>query len=350
MDARQFLIKIGGPKVSQHLVPLWLLANTFNGVQQAINYIALAEYGFDIKKRVTQQIKKDCELHRFLERPGSYEMIIQIPEPPQTSINNDIGMVACSKYLDLISNLSINSSNGVNLQKIIPNELHLRRILKSIEIISPKYGDDWYLYFEGLKSGRSGSLDYKVRNKIGIILSEQRLETRIVTGELIRLYLDQHRIAINYEPTQKVLECNYASELEDYIINNIRNMVQIKGNVELDTEGHPVKIINAFEINELDLSPFQLSSAGSLTLKTPIEIYPTFEGQEIIFEIPELNIIGADATREEAISQLQEDLIWLWHEYGNAPDKCLSGDAKDLKSYLKTLIKEEDPSNEENLP
>jgi|GEM_PF-2003748 predicted RNase H-like HicB family nuclease len=111
-------------------------------------------------------------------------------------------------------------------------------------------------------------------------------------------------------------------------------------------EPDPDKGINVSEINEPDLRPVQLSTLVkekiSLILKLPLEIEPEYdeEAQEITFCLPELNIIAAGPTREEAIQQLQDDVIWLWQEYGEAPSEGLSLDALDLKSYLQDMVEE----------
>ena len=98
--------------------------------------------------------------------------------------------------------------------------------------------------------------------------------------------------------------------------------------------------------NEPDFQPVLLSKVandrGTIDLKSPLEVKPEYdeESQEITFTIPELNIIASGSTREEAIQQLQDDIIWLWQEYGEALEENLSLDALDLKSFLRNIVKE----------
>ncbi len=75
-------------------------------------------------------------------------------------------------------------------------------------------------------------------------------------------------------------------------------------------------------------------------MKAPLEIKPEYdeEAQEITFCFPELNVIATAPTREEAIQQLQDDIIWLWQEYGESPPESLSLDALDLKSFLQGIV------------
>jgi hypothetical protein len=165
-----------------------------------------------------------------------------------------------------------------------------------------------------------------------------------VTGELMRLHLDEHKISILYPPTQRILDCFYDVEIEDFIIGTLKDMIQVTGRVQLDASGHPDKIINATSINELDLSTVKLSkiSASDVTLelRQPFIIEPRFSEQEVILEWPAFHIIASGVTREDAIYTFEEDFVWLWKEYGMANDNELTPDALQLKKDLLALIKE----------
>ncbi|MCD5407025.1 MAG: hypothetical protein LRZ99_04975 [Desulfotomaculum sp.] len=99
------------------------------------------------------------------------------------------------------------------------------------------------------------------------------------------------------------------------------------------------------EINESNIGFLKLTkikgSNITLILNNSLEVEPYFDeqSQEVVFEIPEYNIIAVGVTREEAIQELQNDLVWLWEEYVETQEKNFSKDAKDLRNSLKRLIK-----------
>ncbi len=347
MNERQFVVKIEGPEINDNQIPLLLLADILKGIQQTVYYIALSEKHYDIKKkvRVPNDIQKACELRRVLEKPGSYAVVVQVAEPPQMAVfEPDIGLNSCKKFLDIINTLSNQAS--ASLTELVPDSLHRRRILRSIESFCPKFGDEWQLSLSGFGMPPTGCLNAKVRQDIGKLLVEKQIEHRVITGELVRLHLDENRLAIEYKPTQRVLDCYYDPELEDFVIQNLRDLIQVYGKVQLDSNGQPDKIVEVFEIAELDLRPLRLTLVTSddtvLVLNSPLEIEAIFdeELQEVVFELPEFNIIAADVKREEAIQQLQSDLVWLWKEYVDVPEQTLSEDAKNLRERLRALVKE----------
>ena len=91
-------------------------------------------------------------------------------------------------------------------------------------------------------------------------MSPPDIEMMTVTGKLMRLHLDEHKIAIYYQPTGRILDCYYDIEIEDFIIGNLKDLIQVTGHVQLDASGHPEKIIDANSISELDLSQLNILS------------------------------------------------------------------------------------------
>lgn len=158
------------------------------------------------------------------------------------------------------------------------------------------------------------------------------------------MHLDENRLGIFYEPNKRVLDCYYEPELEDLIIENLRGVVHVTGSVQLDSEGNPDKIVGVTEIAPLDLRPIRLktveSPEGTLIFRKSKDVVPAFESQQVMIEIPELNIVASGATRDEAVRELYSDLIWLWKEYGLAKDEDLSSDARELKQLLLEMVEE----------
>lgn len=347
MDKRSLTLKIEGPSINNGKIPFSLLANILKGVQETIHFIALSELRRDVKKRarIPLDIQRSCELLRVLENPGSYEILATIPEPEQTTVFEipDIGLVAKDKFLDIVEAVS-SGSDTRRLSEIIPDGNHRKRILRSIESYSPRPGYEWVLSVGGIPGRTFSYINNKTRQNISKLLVGPVIEKRTVTGELLRLHLDENSLGIFYPPTKRVLDCYYDPDLEDVIIQNLKGLIQVTGTVQLDSNGHPDKIVDVFEIEELDLSPARFTKISAdkvvLSLKEPIEITPNFEDQAVIFEYPKLNIIATGTTRDEAVMELQSDIYWLWKEYTEENDDNLTNDAIELKRFLKDIVAE----------
>lgn len=255
----------------------------------------------------------------------------------------DLGLRTLNKYKEILKRLNNESS----IDDLIRDGQHRRRVLRSIASYCPSAGDEWSLTIQDTEKEISGKLTLHTRKFIDKILSLPDVQHRTVSGELIRVHLDEHKLAIYYQPTQRVLDCFYSEELEEFVIANLRGLIQVTGQVQLDSEGNPEKIVNVFKVTELDLRPFVLKRCETddlvLRLKKPLVVKPAFDGEFIVMEIPELNIIAVGDTREEAIEELQKDLAWLWMEYIHESDDIeLSEDAIELKHRLKTLMEEKE--------
>jgi len=345
---RSFSLKIEGTSIDKGTVSFKLLAGILSGVQDTFYYIGMAEAGRAIRARARAplEIQRACELRRIIEQPGSYEVLAEVAPPPQTVLftSCDLGKRVLEKYLRLVDVIARPGAKE-RLVDLFPDSVFRRRILRSVETYCPKEGDEWQLIVTGNKAlPISGTLSSQVRQQIKDVLYEPEMETMTVTGELVRLHLDEHRLAIHYAPTRRVLDCFYDPELEDFVIQNLKGMLQVTGKVQLDANGYPEKIVDVIDITELDLSPVRLSVIKApnttLVLHKPLEIALHFDGQEIVAELPEFNIIATGATRDAVIRDLENDFAWLWREYGQADDAELSGDARALKQAIRKLVKE----------
>lgn len=345
--ARQFVIKIDGPEIKNHTVPFKILSNILDGIQNTFYYIAMEITRREVKSRgrVPADIQQACELRRVMEKPGSYEVVAEIPDPLQAEVFHglDLAQTTLDKYLGMTGWIS-GLEDAEDVVQLFPQAQHRTRILKSVERYLPREGDNWSLIFEDAGSiKRYGSLNSQVRQKIFDVVRVPQYETMTVTGKLMRIHLDHFKIFILYPPTGKMLECHYNQEAEDFIIENRDGYIQVTGMIEADEDGNPQRIINVNNIQELDLNPVKLSTIRGkgliLEIKRPLMIEPRFEDQEVVLYYDEFNIIAAGQDREEAIKVFEDDFIWLWCEYALADDKSLSPDAIELKKRLHDLVR-----------
>ena len=344
-EDRGFVIKFDGPAIKNNSISFKTLANVLNGIQTTFHYI-----GMEITKReqtrgrVPGDIQQACELKRIMERPGSYEVVAELSAQNQPELFHgmDLGKETLNKYLRMTEWLS-EDKDDYDILQLFPEDKHRNRILKTVQGFAPREGDDWVLAFQ--HPGRSrqyGLLEPQSIKKIDKVLYAPQFETKTVIGQLAELNFEQHKLAIRYKPTGKLLECSYNPEDEDTIFSNRDGYLIISGVIELDASGNPNKITSVAGIRYLDLSPVRLSriaaEAGTIEFNDAIVIEPVFENGEIVLYYGDLNIIAAGEDREEAIRDFEDDFVWLWREYVMVDDEILSEDAINLKRYLQELV------------
>lgn len=353
MENRQLLIRICGNSEDSKSIPLMLLSNVLKGVQQTFYYFGLSEARYEVKSkigRIPSEIQRSCELRKKLVQDGSYEMIVEVAKPGGQLTVHDIGLGARDHFLNFIHLIS-NEFEMEALRDIVADSILRRTILRSVESYCPKLGDNWGVEFGPSLGQITATLSPSVSENILKILIEPEVGYRVITGELIRVHLDENKLSLYYKPTSKRLDCIYDPELESFIIDNLRGLIQIRGKVQLNENGEPDQIMESYAVTEINTEPLKLlqASARGITIyfSKPLEFEFSFDEleQEACLKNEELNIYAIGVTREEAIKELEEDIVWLWEEYVKAPDSELTGDAREFKSKLSQLFKEVNTSN-----
>lgn len=354
MGNRQLFIRICDNSEDSDSIPLMLLSNVLKGIQQTFYYIGLSEARYEVKSKIGRipiEIRRSCELRKKLVQNGSFEMIAEVVEPDgQLRIHGDIGIQARDSFLRIIRLLS--EGTGVeSLKDIIADGILRRTILRSVQSYCPKMGDHWSVGFGPSLEQVTASLNPDVSDNIQNILIEPEMEHRYIAGELIRVHLDENKLSLYYKPTSKVLDCFYDPELENFIIGNLRGLIQVRGKIQLNDRDEPDRIVESYAVTEIDLEPLNLfqASSGGTTIKfsKPLEFEFTFDEteQEACLWNENLNIYAVGLTREEAIIEIEEDIIWLWKEYVNAPNSQLTEDACEFKLKLEQIFKEVSTAN-----
>ena len=347
MENRQFHIKIDGPAAQAGRIPFSLLGQIVHGVQQTVYYLALAgiQYDYRHRIRVPRGIQKACKLYRIVEERGSYAMKAEVAPPTSWGDIADLGGMAKNNYLELLQILGENQQWD-RLQNLLPDSAYRRKVLRSVAEYCPGRGANWELKI-GATIGSFYSLPPGLHSSIRRYLVQPMTEYRALTGELVQLHLDENKLGIYYQPSQRVVHCTYNPELEDFVVANLRQLVQVFGQVQMDERGKPSKIVDVVEIDAIDLSPLEFSTVSaegrSLVLSHEMEFLVDFdqESQEFLLEFSELNIFLGAETRDQLWEEFCSDFLWLWDEYGKSSDQNLTGDALMLKKRIKEMVQEE---------
>lgn len=351
MNERSFLIKVGGAAVEQGQIPFMLLSQILRGVQETIYILASAavEYDFRQRARIPKELQQACELRRVFERQGSYELVAAVAAPQAAGGIADIGLLCKERFLDILDCLTTAAhpqEMQACLRDILPDSTYMRRVVRSISSYCPKQGEPWNIGIGRSFESPLFPLTDGLRTAIQQNLSVAMTEDRVLIGELVHIHTDENRMGIFYAPAQRVITGTYEEELEDFVINKLREKIQVVGQVQLDGRGIPDKIINITEINEVDLQSLELQEIDDgevrIVFKAPLVLQPELDedAREISISCPELNIIASGISREEAVNEFENDFIWLWKEYVLTEMDALSSDARKMVERLRTMAKQ----------
>ncbi len=343
---RRFEIRVEGSAADAGQISFTLLGKILKGIQNTVYHLALAELQYDYRQRirVPQEVKESCAVYRVVEEKGSYTLTAEIASPRQVGNIKDLGLAAKEKYFEVLDCLKEHALNQLN--QVIPDSSYRRKVLRTIASYCPKSGDNW-----NLGIGRSGqeltSLKPDIAKTIREVLVQPTLEQKTFIGELVQLHLDENKLGLFYAPAEKVIHCTYDPELEDFIVSNLRELILVHGQVQMDGRGIPERIVDVLEIEVADVSPVVISEIYAQDKVVPLKAELTIpvgfdqESQEYTLEYPELNIVLGAGSREELVDEFCLDFYWLWREYGQGDPKEMAESAQRLRVKMRELIKDE---------
>lgn len=346
MVSRQFEITVDGLAVESGQISFPLLGKILKGIQDTVYYLALADlqYDYRLRIRVPQDVKQACAIYRVVETKGSYRLIAEMAPSQQVGRVDDLGLAAKEKYIEVLSCLKQNALD--RLYQILPDSSYRRKVLRTIASYCPKSGEKWNIGI-GKPGQEIVALKPDLAKTIRGVLVKPAFEQMMIIGELVQLHLDENKLGLFYAPANKVIHCTYDPELEDFIVSNLRELIQVHGQVQMDGSGIPGKIVDVLEIEEVDLTPVVLSELHvegitlALTEELTISVGFDRESQEFTLEHPELNIIVGAENREELVAEYCSDFFWLWREYGQGDPLMMSADGQRLRDVMRALVKKE---------
>ena len=323
-----------------------VLARILMGMQRAVYVIAMDKNNLApaSPNYVPQSIQNGFPVRCLVPQQGSYALPLQVGNPddltiPEEASNVVQSIVACLKGL---------VSGDQEPYTQIRNGRHRMRLLDAFRTMLPKPGANWKL---GVSRPRSDEITL-TGDCVGNIsslkerLRQQQALTQTITGSLQAMDFKAHKITILYPENNRELDCFYDEELEPELWETRRDLVQVTGTVVVDAEGLPTKIQDVETIEPVDLTEFELREVPTpkaiLRLRTPIRLVPelTESKQYMVLRHAEYGIDVVAPTREELLSELHEQVEFLWREFALEDESCLSPSASALKSRLTAAFEE----------
>ena len=331
------------PEDDGHEVPVALLLQGLQGLQQLIHFSALSVEGRTVRQRVrvSADIQQRYTLHCRPPEKGSFKIAGRVGELHKLLLSTgDVRRVMGVVHDFSHAVLSADQSTLVNL---VPDSRIRVRMLDCLRTMTPPPGSGYAMEFRNCV-GAPVRLDEAFAESIDRVLAPQepRRRERTITGELRGIAFAEHCLTVFYAPKDRTLECLYDETLEPMLFENRRDLIQVTGQVEDAEDGHPRKIVEVTRIEELDLSPFVITEMSSgVPLAQPLRLAPFLsdDQQSIQLQDEALDIDVFAATRTELLAELRGQLDMLWTEYAQEEDESLSAPAQTLKRRLLALVK-----------
>lgn len=330
-----------GELLAEESVPASVLVQILQSAQQVFSLIGVHVEGRSIKTRarVSAQTSERFQLVCQLPKKGCYAV------PVTVGGTDDLTQLEfAERALDIFHKLMDRVSNRTaeGLSDLLPDERIRRRVLEHVKGMAPRLGAKWTVSLHDQQDQAFAFFNQETIPFVQATLvpEEQREASRVVTGELKNIDFIERKLTIIYPPTNKELECIYDEALEDLLYEKRRDLIQVTGQVLLDDQGEPKQIIDVTDINDLDLTPFEVAKfefrslrlIANPTLVLNLSLDET--KQLICVDDDDLGISAFAPTREKLLGELSEQLSMLWVEYAKANDTDLDLPAVRLKQAL----------------
>lgn len=348
-NQREFELKFYGRFADDHVLPVATLTRVLDSMQRAVHILAMQQEKISVrqKERINKHIEGKYPLLCSIPQPGSYTISVQIGDPTTgLFVLEDIETVS-SLFKDCCQILASGDKSGI--AEKIPDQSRRDIFIKAAQNMMPSQGSGINVVLSHFFSSFSVSLN-TLHERARVCLSNasetESQQIRTVIGRLSEIQFDERKITIVYPVTQKELVCIYSESVEDMLLERPRELIQVTGDIILDDNEQPKKIVNVESIVEIDLSPFYLKSihysGRTFTFTKPLELTPDLDETQQLYCL-EYNKLGIDVyayTRDQLDLELREQIAFLWDSYAMADDEELTAAAQQLKNDLLAAIKE----------
>jgi len=347
-NKRRFEIRFEGRFADGQMLPVAILSQALSAMQRAVHLLAMQHENVSVRQRerVSKSVEAKYPLLCSLPKPGSYIVPVEIGDPSVELFALE-DVEAVGGLFSLCCD-SIATGNASGLADAIPDHSRRDRFIEAIRAMSPAQGS-------GIKAGISqpgGALKVALdtlheHGKACLSAStDPERQVRTITGRLSEIQFDERKIKIVYPSNNRELECSYSEALEEMLLERPRELIQVTGEVIIDENDLPKKINNVESIEEVDFSPFYLTTvehgARKFVFDKPLVLTPELDESQQLYCLtkPELGIDVYAYTREQLHMELQEQIAFLWDTYALADDEELADTAIAIKQNLRAALQE----------
>lgn len=336
MKKQNIEIKIITKKKGKGRVSFNILSNLFSSIQNVFNELGDYFSGEEFRNRGPSKNKVTdlLELELTEVHHSNLTICAELPAYQETLTNEELLSDVVINNFDMIIDTVIHSEDiGKDVGKIIQDEKHKTKILKSVYDFWPRDSEYEYNITSGLNSTRF--LKSERRKSLDKYLEGIKIEgEEELIGPLTSLsIIEPLTFYVGKKPKRK---CEFTNEIEELSKKYIGKIVKIRGNPKYQTRGAEKIFENVHYIKPIETWDFENfhSDVDVIQLKNPIKANVDFIDKMIVIENEEFNILCISENWDDCLEQFNEFFIFLWENFAEEANDKLTKDGIILKEKL----------------
>ncbi|MDD2665562.1 MAG: hypothetical protein PHD13_02110 [Methanocellales archaeon] len=311
MPTQKKTIKIEIKTKDDKKVPVTLAVDVFQRIQNILYSVSdhLKGNPFRPKGDFPSDVKEECSLVFSNIALGSMSAELQLSKSQMGLLGLDTcGEKALEKTNEIIETISIEDEPEEDLLKIIDSPKRLNRIVRELDQIWPEETAKYNISFAYKQRKR----DFHPNRKpiIKFLLSHPIEEyEKEMQGRIIEFRVD-HKRQFEIDTPEDIIKGKYSPEIEDYVIQHIGGLVQVRGLMSVVNKQHifEIKDENAIEeINAIPIPNFLLDNK-LVEFKQPLSIKIEFESEQYILSNDELKLLVIAKNIKDGLNEIKEEL------------------------------------------
>jgi hypothetical protein len=337
-------LTIVGAETADHTVPADVLVRALAGLQRIVYLVAASAENQAIGDRFTPSdaLRRRSTLRCGVPRESSFAVPLSLDAGQPTLFDEPNPLEGALRVFRLAS-----EEKWGELSAHFPRRKFAGRILSELQGMLPRSGEKWGLALR--VGGDRVTLDAAASRSLRSYVSSAEAEdaTMTVTGDLLKVNIETHHLAIRYKPTHAEIPCQCDPSVFGTVMRNYDVPIQVTGVYTLDRKGHPLRLTAVSRVEPIDLSPmtFSRSEWGDrvIAIEPALTLSPTMDeetGQLYVLDNPELGIHVFARTRDELSDELAEQLLFQFDTYAQESPERLSRGARRLREALLARVRE----------
>ena len=316
------------------------LSNVFSSLQNIFNEVGDYFAGESYRETGPSKslITKLTELELIEAHHSDLTIVAELPNFQQTTLTTDrpLGIIALENLNGIFEKIDPEKDIGEEVGKIIKEDKHKTKILKSISEFWPEKDYEYSIKLGEYPVRKLNPLNKALLDKY--LEGEKKEDEEELIGPLVSLtVVEPLTFHIGKKPK---LKCVFTSEIEELAKKYIGKVVKIRGRPHIFKRGGGKTFENVNYIKPVDEWIFQQINYNdySFELKDSLIAKVDFIDRMVVLENEDLNILCISDSWDECIEQFEEFFIYLWEEFALASDEELTMDGRVFKNKLKGLV------------
>ncbi len=341
--SRQITLKIAtsGP------VSLEILSNKTQALQRLLWNIGSALSGGGKRGAWQSKVLQACSLFFVEAKPGSLEMLAQLPDAAVLFDDLDLGARSLKVVGPTLA--AVQNKQYKKLEETFPDYGQRARVIKSLAPLSPEEDAEYELLVT--TADASVSLDTSFHCHVTTMIRDEVLEipeeaVRTVTGYLYLIEVSTGSPRIGVLTENRPIMCHYDQDYEAIVKDLVPgSLVEVEGRAILNDRGDIDNIAQVYDVTQVEpIMPLTWTRVDyanrRFLLSEQIQIRQAYTDGVWSCEFEPLGILAFGLSRRAAVTHFRTDFAACWDDIVQEDDKNLTADARQLKKKFRKLVKE----------